>query len=115
MELPRLFLGTLREHYVLLFGLASGFGLLFGFVGAWIGSRIGGRTSDRRSLSYDAPELGALRQIPEIAGAVDALSVEVERLAESQRFIARALAERPAQLSQPSMPPRREIGQITPH
>ena len=110
MQLPPLFFGTLREHYVLLFGMASGFGLLFGFVGAWIGARLG-RAAERRSLAYDDPGLGALRQIPEIAGAVDALAVEVERLAESQRFIAKTLAERPAH----AIPPRREIGQVTPH
>jgi hypothetical protein len=111
-----MFFGTLREHYVLLFGMASGFGLVFGFVGAWIGSRLG-RSARERSQSYDAPELDALRQIPEIVSALDGLAVEVERLAESQRFIAKTLAERPAaaQLAQPPMPGRREIGQITPH
>ena len=36
---PRMIHGTLREHYILLFGAASTVAVFTGFVGAWIGSR----------------------------------------------------------------------------
>jgi hypothetical protein len=97
MQLPHLLFGTLREHYVLLFGMASGFALLFGFVGAWVGARLGANVANRRTLDQDSPELQAIRQLPEIAAAVDTLAIEVERLGESQRFI----ATRPAATSAP--------------
>jgi hypothetical protein len=114
MHFPPMLFGTLREHYVLLFGMASGFALLFGFVGAWVGARFGANAASRRAIATDSPELQAIRQLPEIAGAVDALAIEVERLGESQRFIAKALAER-AQQSPLAPLARRDIGQITPH
>ena len=37
MSLPHIFMGTLREHYILLFGAAGTIGLLSGFIGSWIG------------------------------------------------------------------------------
>lgn len=115
MHLPPLLFGTLRDHYVLLFGAASVFGLLFGFVGAWVGARLGARAAERRMIDQDSPELQAIRVLPEIAAAVDTLAIEVERLGESQRFIAKTLAERPQQAPLAPPPARREIGQITPH
>lgn len=113
MHLPPLLFGTLREHYILLFGMASGFALVFGFVGAWVGARLGSR-ANRRTIAADSPELEAIRHLPEIAGAVDALAIEVERLGEAQRFIARTLIESAPRtpIGQPPTHPRREI---TPH
>jgi hypothetical protein len=117
MHLPPLLFGTLREHYILLFGMASGFALTFGFIGAWVGARLGSRATSRGTIPTDSPELEAIRHLPEIAAAVDTLAIEVERLGEAQRFIAKTLIEsaprRP--IGQPPAHPRRDIGQITPH
>jgi len=41
--LPPLIHGTLRERYILLFGMAGSFAMVAGFVGAWIGARLAGR------------------------------------------------------------------------
>ena len=44
MELfPPLFHGTLREHYLLLFGVAGGIALVTGLVSAWVGAYVGAR------------------------------------------------------------------------
>ena len=116
MSLPPLLFGTLREHYILLFGMASGFALIAGFVGAWIGARLGAHAASRRAIAEDSPELQAIRQLPEIAGAIDALAIEIEWLGEAHRFIAKTLMERAPQQPLGATPthPRREIGQITP-
>jgi len=48
-----------------------------------------------------------------LSSAVDALGVEMERLAEGQRFVARVLAERPVAAD---APPHVQLGRaITPH
>ena len=115
MGLPPILFGTLREHYVLLFGLAGSFGLLAGFVGAWIGARFGARATIRRDADI-AKGLASQAEVSALADGVDALLLEVERVAESQRFVAKLLAERSDRGGiQPLPSPRREPGQITPH
>ena len=114
---PPFFHGTLREHYLILFGAAGGIALVTGFVSAWLGAFIGARRAARRTML----EALAARQRPDglneerlnqLVEAVDAIALEVERISEAQRFTARLLAERQA----PSGPPaRRDPGVITPH
>jgi len=93
--LPMHFLGTMREHYVLLFGAAGGIGLMAGFVGSWIGGWLGARRAVR-SAQLNAPVASdASRvQIAQLSQMVEAIAIEVERVAEGQRFTTRLLADR---------------------
>ena len=116
MAFPPLFIGTLREHYLLLFGAAGGIATVTGFVGAWIGARVAARGAARAMLAeweqrrMGRPEFDELRLLSQ---SVEAVAIEVERVAEAQRFVAKLLSERgDARLP---APPRRDVGQITPH
>jgi hypothetical protein len=93
--LPMHFLGTMREHYVLLFGAAGGIGLMAGFVGSWIGGWFGARRAVR-GAQLNPPVAGdASRvQIAQLSQMVEAIAIEVERVAEGQRFTTRLLADR---------------------
>jgi hypothetical protein len=71
----------------------------------------------RRSYRVAEPDLG--RRLDEIAerlsridGAVDTMSVEVERISEAQRFTARVLADRTAT---GVIADKSRIGSTTPH
>jgi hypothetical protein len=116
MVFPPVFIGTLREHYLLLFGAAGGIAIVTGFVGAWIGARVATRGAARAMLAeweqrrVGRPELDELRLLSQ---SVEAVAIEVERVAEAQRFVARLMAERGE--SRLPAPARREVGQITPH
>ncbi len=112
---PMHFVGTTREHYLMLFGAAGSIALLAGVVGAWIGAWMGARRATRLTLredmpSHDAAVLGS--DAVRLAQAVEAIAIEVERIAEGQRFTTRLLTERPLQL-----PDGRRTGasSITPH
>ena len=87
-----------------------------GFAIAWWNARTEARhlrdlvrvLAERREMGAAVGDPGRLEQ------AVDAMALEVERLAEGQRFVARLLAERPAaDRPQPrsAAPPR----VVTPH
>ena len=111
-----LFLGTTRAHYLLLFSVAGCFALVTGFIGAWIGARFAARGAARAVLveadihrvsGSDAAEMRQLNQ------SIDAIAIEVERIAEAQRFMARALVERPDQRISSIV--RRDSGSTTPH
>jgi hypothetical protein len=116
MVFPPIFVGTLREHYLLLFGSAGAIATVAGFVGAWIGARMAARQAARTVVEElngrraGRPELEELRLLSQ---SVEAVAIEVERIAEGQRFVAKVLAER----AEPKLPAaaRREVGQITPH
>lgn len=114
---PPLLDGTLREHYLLLFGIASGLALGTGLIGAWIGAHIGARRGVRRALREASPReipIAVEDRLDRLADSVDTIALEVERISEAQRFAARLLAERP----EPQMPiqsSRRDPGPITPH
>ena len=114
--LPPIWNGTLREHYLLLFSLAGGFGVLAGLVGAWFGARFGTRRVMQEVLealpSNSQQEL-ANQQLNQLSQAVDTMSIEIERLSEGQRFAAKLLAERSNKFS--SSPADRPPGVITPH
>lgn len=112
---PPIFHGTLREHYLLLFGAAGGIALVTGMVSAWIGAYIGARRAARKTLLEaiaESPVRITEARMAELVQAVDAIAVEVERISEAQRFTARLLAERTA--SQTPLG-RRDAGVITPH
>ncbi len=112
---PPLLNGTLREHYLLLFGAAGTFALMTGLLGAWIGAYFGGRGGARKAIARMEPYPSALAeaQLVDLRQTVETIALEVERISEGQRFTARVLMERvppPA-----SLVPRREGGSITPH
>src|SRR5918999_1313982 len=111
---PPFFHGTLREHYLLLFGAAGGIALCTGLVGAWLGAFIGARRAARKTLleaiAAQPPQLDEAR-LSQLVDAVDAIALEVERISEAQRFTARLIAERQA----PPPPVRRDPGVTTPH
>jgi hypothetical protein len=111
---PPFFHGTLREHYLILFGAAGGIALCTGLVGAWLGAFIGARRAARKTLleaiAAQPPQLDEAR-FNQLVDAVDAIALEVERISEAQRFTARLIAERQA----PAPPARRDSGVTTPH
>ena len=112
---PPVINGTLREHYLLLFGAAGTFALMTGLLGAWIGAYFGGRTGARRAIARmeEGPNAAVQAQLGELRRAVDTIALEMERISEGQRFTARMLVERVAPPSPVSH--RREAGPITPH
>ena len=116
MVFPPLFVGTLREHYLLLFGAAGAIATVTGFVGAWLGARMAARSAARVMIAEmdlrraGRPELEELRVLSQ---SVEAVAIEVERVAEAQRFVAKVLVERADPTLQAAA--RREVGQITPH
>jgi hypothetical protein len=116
MHFPALFFGTLREHYIVLFGAAGGVAILVGFIGAWIGSQLGARTAARRALRESVGELSG-KQLQEVMQALDVLTVEVERMSEGHRFISRLLADQANRDRIAMQLPREAIkpGPITPH
>jgi hypothetical protein len=93
--LPMHLMGTMREHYLLLFSAAGGIGLLAGFVGSWIGGYLGGRRAVR-SAQLNAPVTGesSRLQLEQLGQMVEAIAIEVERVSEGQRFTTRLLADR---------------------
>ncbi len=116
MVFPPLLVGTLREHYLLLFGAAGAIATVTGFIGAWLGAKMAARSAARAVLTEidfrraGRPEMEELRLLSQ---SVEAVAIEVERIAEAQRFVTKVLVERgDAKLPAPS---RRDVGQITPH
>ena len=114
---PQYFDGTLREHYLLLFGSAGAVAIVVGGLSAWLGAWWGARRAARRaaeeaSLLGPGPRLEL--RLEQLAQSVDLIALEVERIAEAQRFAARLLAERQSS-SAPAAPARRDPGVITPH
>ena len=116
MVFPPFFVGTMRDHYVLLFGAAGGIATITGFIGAWLGAKMAARSAARTAMAeMDGRHLGRpeLEELRLLSQSVEAIAIEVERVAEAQRFVARILVERgDAKLAAPT---KRDIGQITPH
>jgi hypothetical protein len=109
---PPYFDGTMREHYLLLFGTASALALVVGSVGAWLGAWFGARRATRRALDNPEQNLAGLAnaRLEQLAESIDLIGLEVERIAEAQRFTARLLSD------QQALPlKRREPGITTPH
>jgi len=114
--LPPVWNGTLREHYLLLFSAAGGIALVAGIVGAWLGARFGTRRVVKEMLA-ELPSSGqqdfAIQQLYRVSQAVDVMSVELERLAEGQRYAAKLLADRAGDRVPKSTD--RAPGVVTPH
>jgi hypothetical protein len=116
MNFPQVFFGTLRDHYIMLFSAAGGVALVAGFVGAWIGSHLAGRRSAGLAGKELAKEMAASPQFQQIMQAMDVLAVEVERLSEGHRFVAKMLSERAERDRLAALPVReRKAEHITPH
>jgi hypothetical protein len=115
--MPSVFFGTLREHYLLLFGVAGSVALVAGFIGAWIGARFGARTAVHRTAIEATDAVASRADIHAMNAELQALLVEVERIAEGQRFVAKLLAERGDRAALPSPSPRarHDVGEVTPH
>ena len=113
--LPQILNGTLREHYILLFGVAGGIAAVVGFVAAWVGAQFGARRAARQAADIAlAAHAGDFdRNFGSLVQAVDAIALEVERLSEGQRFTARLLSERP--LLGTAVRPETPARVITPH
>jgi hypothetical protein len=110
MNFPHLFAGTLREHYIVLFGAAGVIALVAGVIGSWIGGYLGARRAVRTAqFSVPADNAVAL-QLGPMMHALDAIALEVERISEAQRFTTRVLSERP-----PVILPRPDQKSVTPH
>ena len=111
MVFPLHWNGTTREHYTLLFGAAGSIALVAGFIGSWIGAYVGARRAVR-TAQLSAPTDAALSsmQLAQLAHALDAVALEVERISEGQRFATRMLSER-------AVPPaaRSDARSVTPH
>ena len=117
-DFPQIWNGTLRDHYLLLFSVAGAVALAAGIIGAWIGARFGARRLVRDVLaalpnSQQQQELAAM-QMAQLSQAVDAMSIEIERLSEGQRYTAKLLTDRAA-APRNNASPDRPVGQITPH
>lgn len=111
---PAVWNGTLREHYLLLFSVAGSIALVFGFVGAWMGARLTSRRMIRElreTLPSNEQQVMANTQLNDLFTAVDAMALEVERLAEGQRFTTKVLREGGV----PRHEPPRAPGVVTPH
>ena len=111
---PHIFMGTLREHYIVLFGAAGSFAAIIAFAAAWLGAQFGGRRAARRAAEEAlAGNRAALdSSLTALVQAVDTIALEVERLSEGQRFTARLLSERGPMVSAPR-PENARV--ITPH
>ena len=112
---PPIWNGTLRDHYLLLFGVAGGIALITGLTGAWLGARLAARQLRDEflaALRQDQEREMTRLQLSELVSAVDVVSIEVERLAEAQRFTAKLLSSSdPSARLRPANPP----ASITPH
>lgn len=113
--MPGIFFGTLREHYILLFGIAGSFAAVVGFIAAWAGAQFGARRAAGQAAEevLARTNVGLDRNLAALTQAVDAIALEVERLSEGQRFTARLLSERPAATSGPAGHEPARV--ITPH
>ena len=107
---------TFREKYIVLAGIAGMVALLIGMLGGWLGAYIGGLFAARRAVRKSFAEVHQQTADPRIASlaiSVDAMSLEVERIAEAQRFLVRLLSER--ETDHLHLPPARPSGTATPH
>jgi len=113
--MPGIFFGTLREHYILLFGIAGGFAAVVGFVAAWAGAQLGAKRAAREVAQelLAGTNVALERNLGALTQAVDAIALEVERLSEGQRFTARLLSERPTAMPAPAKQEPSRV--ITPH
>jgi len=108
---------SLREKLIIVAGVTATASLLVGFIGAWIGSYWGARRAARKAMQQAmARPTAPAHGVAELAQSVDAMALEVERIAEAQRFLVKLMSEREAAhvaLQAPPVP--RAAGTVTPH
>ena len=102
-------------HIIVVANIVIGvlFASTLGFAIAWARTR---ERALRAELAHRMMPPNAERQLGQLQETVDAMSLELERIGEAERFTARLLAER-AQSSPgvPNQAARRDPGTITPH
>jgi hypothetical protein len=128
--LPPIWHGTLREHYLLLFGAAGVLSAVTGTVSAWLGAQFGARRAARQAAEHAldtrvAVDASLCRRLDLLQQTVESMAIEVERVSEAQRFAAKQLAERPrrhdtptrhtTRLERPERGERAELRIPTPH
>lgn len=121
-----IFHGMLRERDAALLLLAGGGALFVGSISAWLGAHFGARRAVRKAFRdrIEIPSLVTEVRYDELSRSVDAIALEVERISEAQRYVAKLLAERvnavpitPTSVTTQAMAtvPLREPGITTPH
>ena len=124
-----IFHGPLRERDVILLVTAGGIGLFVGSVSAWLGAHFGAKRAIKRAFRdrIEIPSIVTDVRYDELSRSIDAIAVEVERIAEAQRYVAKLLADRPTVTMTAATPavsaptvttpgaPYREPGVTTPH
>jgi hypothetical protein len=117
----------MRERDALMLVAAAGTALFVGTISAWLGAHFGARRAVKRAFRdrIEIPTIVTEVRYDELARSIDTIAVEVERISEAQRYVAKLLVERanttvsaPA-VSGPTVStgaiPRREPGVTTPH
>ena len=106
-----------REYYIILAGAAGAICLVVGMVSAWLGAHFGARRAVRRALADAGIPLAPVveARLRHLGESVDAIAIEVERIAEAQRFAAKLMMERNERERLPAPPSSREPRVITPH
>ncbi len=94
--LHSIFHGTLRERDAMMLVTAGGVALLVGSISAWLGAHFGARRAVRRAFrdKIEIPSIVTEVRYDELSRSVDAIALEVERISEAQRYVAKLLAER---------------------
>jgi ABC-type transport system involved in cytochrome bd biosynthesis fused ATPase/permease subunit len=124
-----IFHGTLRERDAMLLVMSGGVALFVGAVGAWLGAHFGARRAIRKAFrdKIEIPSIVTEVRYDELSRSIDTIALEVERISEAQRYVAKLLAERANAVPAPLAPtvstaavtspsvPRREPGITTPH
>jgi len=127
-----IFHGPLRERDVMMLLTAGGVALFVGTVSAWLGAHFGAKRAIRRAFrdKIEIPSIVTEVRYDELSRSVDAIALEVERISEAQRYVAKLLAERVNAMQMPSTVsttavstppvtapslPRRDPGVTTPH
>jgi hypothetical protein len=122
-----IFHGTLRERDAIMLVLSGGVALFVGGLSAWLGASFGARRGVRKAFrsEVEIPSIVTEVRYDELARSIDTIALEVERISEAQRYVAKLLAERanatpitptvqmPA-VTAPTIPVR-EPGVTTPH
>ena len=117
----------MRDRDAMMLLAAGGAALFVGSIGAWLGAQFGARRAVKRAFRdrIEIPSLVTEVRYDELARSIDAIALEVERISEAQRFAAKLLVERVANVSAPAVSaptvataaaiPRRDAGITTPH
>jgi hypothetical protein len=123
-----IFHGTLRERDATLLVFSAGVALIVGSLSAWLGAHFGARRAIRKAFrdKLEIPSIVTEVRYDELARSIDAIAVEIERISEAQRYVAKLLADRanlmpitPTTVATPAVTagaiPVREPGVTTPH